>query len=40
MLPGGMGQMARNISPDEAEKSFSLTEAIPVLDDHERTAQS
>ena len=28
MLPGGMGQMARNISPDEAEKSFSVTEAI------------
>lgn len=28
MLPGGMGQMARNISPDEAEKSLSVTEAI------------
>jgi signal recognition particle subunit SRP54 len=28
MLPGGMGQMARNISPDEAEKSFGVTEAI------------
>ncbi len=28
MLPGGMGQMARNVSPDEAEKSFKLTEAI------------
>jgi len=28
MLPGGMGQMARNISPDEAEKSLQVTEAI------------
>jgi signal recognition particle subunit SRP54 len=28
MLPGGMGQMARNISPDEAEKSLKVTEAI------------
>lgn len=28
MLPGGMGQLARNVSPDEAEKSFKLTEAI------------
>ncbi len=28
MLPGNMGQMARNVSPDEAEKSFKLTEAI------------
>jgi signal recognition particle subunit SRP54 len=28
MLPGGMGQMARNVSPDEAEKSLKLTEAI------------
>jgi len=28
MLPGNMGQMARNVSPDEAEKSLKLTEAI------------
>ncbi len=28
MLPGGMGQMARNVSPEEAEKSLKLTEAI------------
>lgn len=28
MLPGGMGQMARNVSPDEAEKSLQVTEAI------------
>ena len=28
MLPGGMGQMARNVSPDEAEKSLLVTEAI------------
>ncbi|MEN4010950.1 MAG: signal recognition particle protein [Chloroflexota bacterium] len=28
MLPGGMGQMARNISPQEAERSLKLTEAI------------
>lgn len=28
MLPGGMGQLARNISPDEAERSLKLTEAI------------
>lgn len=28
MLPGGMGQMARNVSPEEAEKSLRLTEAI------------
>ncbi len=28
MLPGSMGQMARNISPDEAERSLKLTEAI------------
>jgi signal recognition particle subunit SRP54 len=28
MLPGGMGQMARNVSPDEAEKSLKVTEAI------------
>ncbi len=28
MLPGGMGQMARQISPQEAEKQFNVTEAI------------
>jgi signal recognition particle subunit SRP54 len=28
MLPGGMGQMARSISPDEAEKQLKVTEAI------------
>ncbi len=28
MLPGGMGQAARNIDPKEAEKSLKLTEAI------------
>lgn len=28
MLPGGMGQMARQISPQEAEKQFKITEAI------------
>ena len=28
MLPGGMGQMARNVSPEEAEKSLKLTDAI------------
>ncbi len=28
MLPGGMGQMARNVSPEEAEKSLKVTEAI------------
>jgi len=28
MLPGGMGQMARNISPDEAERSLKVTESI------------
>jgi signal recognition particle subunit SRP54 len=28
MLPGGMGQMARNVSPEEAEKSLKITEAI------------
>ncbi|MEN6299273.1 MAG: signal recognition particle protein [Anaerolineaceae bacterium] len=28
MLPGGMGQMARQISPQEAEKQFKMTEAI------------
>jgi signal recognition particle subunit SRP54 len=28
MLPGGMGQMARQISPDEAEKQLKMTEAI------------
>ncbi len=28
MLPGGMGQMAKQISPDEAENQLKLTEAI------------
>lgn len=28
MLPGGMGQAARNIDPKEAEKSLKLTEAV------------
>jgi signal recognition particle subunit SRP54 len=28
MLPGGMGQMARQIEPQEAEKQLSMTEAI------------
>lgn len=28
MLPGGMGQMAKQISPQEAEQQFKLTEAI------------
>jgi signal recognition particle subunit SRP54 len=28
MLPGGMGQMARQISPQDAEKQLKLTEAI------------
>ncbi len=28
MLPGNMGQMARNISPAEAERSLKVTEAI------------
>ena len=28
MLPGGMGQMARSISPQEAEKQMMMTEAI------------
>lgn len=28
MLPGGMGQMARQISPQDAEKQFKITEAI------------
>jgi len=28
MLPGGMGQMARNIAPQEAEKQLKKTEAI------------
>jgi signal recognition particle subunit SRP54 len=28
MLPGGMGQMARQLSPQEAEKQFKITEAI------------
>jgi signal recognition particle subunit SRP54 len=28
MLPGGMGQMARQINPQDAEQQFNLTEAI------------
>ena len=28
MLPGGMGQMARQIDPQDAEKQFKITEAI------------
>lgn len=28
MLPGGMGQMARQVSPQDAEKQMKLTEAI------------
>ncbi|MBN2549469.1 MAG: signal recognition particle protein [Anaerolineales bacterium] len=28
MLPGGMGQMARQISPQDAERSLKMTEAI------------
>ncbi len=28
MLPGGMGQMARSISPQEAEKQLKITEAV------------
>jgi signal recognition particle subunit SRP54 len=28
MLPGGMGQMARQISPQDAEKQLKLTEAV------------
>jgi len=28
MLPGGMGQLARQISPQDAEKQLKLTEAI------------
>jgi signal recognition particle subunit SRP54 len=28
MLPGGMGQMARQISPQDAEKQLNMTEAI------------
>ena len=28
MLPGGMGQMARQIDPQDAEKQLKLTEAI------------
>ena len=28
MLPGGMGQMARQIDPQDAEKQFKMTEAI------------
>lgn len=28
MLPGGMGQMARQVSPQDAERQLSLTEAI------------
>jgi len=28
MLPGGMGQMARQVSPQDAERQFRITEAI------------
>lgn len=28
MLPGGMGQMAKNVSPEDAERSLKVTEAI------------
>lgn len=28
MLPGNMGQLARNVSPDEADRSLKVTEAI------------
>jgi signal recognition particle subunit SRP54 len=28
MLPGGLGQMARQIPPQEAEKQLKMTEAI------------
>jgi signal recognition particle subunit SRP54 len=28
MLPGGMGQMAKQISPQDAEKQLKMTEAI------------
>jgi signal recognition particle subunit SRP54 len=28
MLPGGMGQMARQVSPHDAEKQLKMTEAI------------
>jgi signal recognition particle subunit SRP54 len=28
MLPGGMGQMARQVSPQDAEKQLKITEAI------------
>jgi signal recognition particle subunit SRP54 len=28
MLPGGMGQMARQVNPHDAEKQFKMTEAI------------
>jgi signal recognition particle subunit SRP54 len=28
MLPGGLGQMAKQISPQDAEKQFKITEAI------------
>ncbi|MDD5468756.1 MAG: signal recognition particle protein [Anaerolineales bacterium] len=28
MLPGGMGQMARQVSPDQAERQLKMTEAI------------
>lgn len=37
MLPGGMGQMARQISPQDAEKQFKMTEAIiNSMTKHER----
>ena len=28
MLPGGLGQMAKQVSPQEAEKQLKVTEAI------------
>lgn len=28
MLPGGMGQIARSVSPQDAEKQFKITEAV------------
>jgi signal recognition particle subunit SRP54 len=28
MMPGGIGQLSRNISPEEAERSLKVTEAI------------
>jgi signal recognition particle subunit SRP54 len=37
MLPGGMGQMARQISPQDTEKQLKMTEAIiNSMTPHER----